>query len=101
MAGSAGRTRSWSAWLGLTQALLASKPEAQQEYARFLAAVRKDIDLPEPVLQGCLAGKRILVTGGTGCIGSALMAQLARFSPARLVSVSRGRTRGLAAASGR
>ncbi len=78
----------------LTQALLASKPEAQEEYGRFLAAVRKDIDLPEPVLARCLQGKRILVTGGSGCIGSALMAQLARFSPARLVSVSRGITQG-------
>jgi nucleoside-diphosphate-sugar epimerase len=79
---------------GLTQALLASKPEAQEEYGRFLAAVRKDIDLPGSVLAGCLQGKRILVTGGSGCIGSALMAQLARFSPARLVSVSRGITQG-------
>jgi nucleoside-diphosphate-sugar epimerase len=79
---------------GLTQALLASKPEAQEEYSRFLAAVRKDIDLPGPVLAECLQGKRILVTGGSGCIGSALMAQLARFSPARLVSVSRGLTQG-------
>jgi nucleoside-diphosphate-sugar epimerase len=78
----------------LTQALLASKPEAQEEYARFLAAVRKDIDLPGSVLAACLQGKRILVTGGTGCIGSALMAQLAQFSPARLVSVSRGVTEG-------
>ena len=79
---------------GLTQALIASKPEAQEEYGRFLAAVRKDIDLPGPVLAGCLQGKRILVTGGSGCVGSALMAQLARFSPARLVSVSRGVTQG-------
>ena len=79
---------------GLTQELLASKPEAQAEYGRFLAAVRKDIDLPGPVLRACLQGKRILVTGGSGCIGSALMAQLARFSPARLVSVSRGITQG-------
>ena len=78
----------------LTQALLASKPEAQEEYGRFLAAVRKNIDLSGPALAGCLQGKRILVTGGSGCVGSALMAQLARFSPARLVSVSRGVTQG-------
>jgi nucleoside-diphosphate-sugar epimerase len=76
----------------LTQALLASTPEAQGEYGRFLAAVRKNIDLPGPVLAARLQGKRILVTGGSGCIGSALMTQLARFSPARLVSVSRGIT---------
>ena len=48
--------------------LLASKPEAQEEYSRFLAAVRKDIDLPGPVLAGCLQGKRILVTGGSGVL---------------------------------
>jgi nucleoside-diphosphate-sugar epimerase len=78
----------------LTQALLASQPEAQAEYGRFLAAVRKDIDLPGPVLSARLQGKRILVTGGSGCIGSALMEQLARFSPAQLVSVSRGITQG-------
>ena len=33
-----------------------------------------------------------MVTGGTGCIGSSLMAQLAIRNPARLVSVSRGAT---------
>ena len=78
----------------LTQALLASKPAAQGEYSRFLAAAGKDIDLPYPVLAACLEGKRILVTGGTGCIGAMLMAQLARVHPARLVSMSRGITQG-------
>jgi nucleoside-diphosphate-sugar epimerase len=34
----------------------------------------------------------VLVTGGTGCIGSTLMAQLAARCPGRLVSVSRGVT---------
>jgi nucleoside-diphosphate-sugar epimerase len=78
----------------LTQALLASKPVAREEYSRFLAAAGKDIDLPHPVLAACLKGKRILVTGGTGCIGTTLMAQLARLDPACLVSVSRGVTQG-------
>jgi nucleoside-diphosphate-sugar epimerase len=78
----------------LTQALLVSRPEAHKEYDRFRAAARKDIDLPDPVLAACLQGKRILVTGGTGCIGSTLMARLARFHPARLVSVSRGINQG-------
>ena len=32
----------------------------------------------------------MLVTGGTGCVGSILLRQLTRFGPARLVSVSRG-----------
>ena len=78
----------------LTQALLASKSAAEREYGRFLATAGKGIDLQYPVLGARLRGKRILVTGGTGCIGSALMAQLARFHPACLVSVSRGITQG-------
>src|SRR5258708_6764018 len=78
----------------LTDALLASKPAAQEEYSRFLATAGKDLDLPHPVLAACLNGKRILVSGGTGCIGAVLMAQLAQFQPARLVSVSRGITQG-------
>ena len=77
----------------LTRALLASKAAAPEEYDRFLAAAGKDIDLPHPALAACLEGKRILVTGGTGCIGAMLMAQLAQVHPARLVSVSRGITR--------
>ena len=32
------------------------------------------------------------MTGGTGCIGSTLLAKIAQFHPARLVSVSRGVT---------
>ena len=41
-----------------------------------------------------LGGASVLVTGGTGCIGSTLMAQLARLRPGRLVGVSRGVTTG-------
>lgn len=78
----------------LTQALLASKPAARSEYARFLASAEDGIDLADSVVAARLAGKRVLVTGGTGCIGSALIAQLGRFRPARLVSVSRGSTQG-------
>jgi nucleoside-diphosphate-sugar epimerase len=78
----------------LTQELLASKPDARREYARFLASAQKGIDLADSTVAERLAGKRILVTGGTGCIGSALIAQLCRFRPARVISVSRGITRG-------
>lgn len=65
----------------LTQTLLASKPEARAEYGRFLSAGQKNVDLPGDILATFLGGKRILVTGGTGCVGSALMAQIARFRP--------------------
>jgi nucleoside-diphosphate-sugar epimerase len=78
----------------LTQALLASKPDALQEYGRFLAIGQRSIGRPAADLGAWLRGKAVLVTGGTGCIGSALMAQLAGLCPRRLVSVSRGSTGG-------
>ena len=74
----------------LTQALLAAKPGALREYSRFLAIGRRSIGLPRAELEPWLPGKSVLVTGGTGCIGSALLAQLAGLRPRRLVSVSRG-----------
>jgi nucleoside-diphosphate-sugar epimerase len=78
----------------LTRALLASKPDAVAEYRRFLAIAERAISLPDSALETWLPGRAVLVTGGTGCIGSVLMAQLTTWSPRRLVSVSRGYTRG-------
>ena len=74
----------------LTQALLAAKPGALREYSRFLAISRRSVGLPRAELEAWLPGKSVLVTGGTGCIGSALLAQLAGLRPRRLVSVARG-----------
>ena len=76
----------------LTAELIAAKPEAQAEYARFLGVKQRGLCMPEAELAERLSGARILVTGGTGCIGSTLMAQLAARRPGRLVSVSRGIT---------
>jgi nucleoside-diphosphate-sugar epimerase len=78
----------------LTRALLTSKPDVLAEYHRFLAIAERPISLPDSALETWLPGRTVLVTGGTGCIGSALMAQLAAWSPRRLVSVSRGYTQG-------
>jgi len=78
----------------LTQALIAACPGAGEEYARFLALGQRCIAVPEAELAAWLGGATVLVTGGTGCIGSALMAQVARWRPGRLVSVSRGVTDG-------
>jgi len=77
----------------LTQALIAARTGAAEEHARFLAIAERGLCLPEAGLAGRLRDATVLVTGGTGCIGSTLMAQLAARCPGRLVSVSRGVTR--------
>ena len=78
----------------LTGQLIAAKPEAAAEYARFLGVKQRGLCLPEAELSERLRGATVLVTGGTGCIGSTLMAQLALREPGRLVCVSRGVTAG-------
>ena len=76
----------------LTQSLIAAKTGAAEEHARFLAIAERGLCLPEAELADRLQDATVLVTGGTGCIGSTLMAQLAARRPGRLVSVSRGIT---------
>jgi nucleoside-diphosphate-sugar epimerase len=76
----------------LTQQLQKAKPEAVGEHARFLAIGQRGLCLPEAAITDRVRGRTVLVTGGTGCIGSTLMTQLAVREPARLVSVSRGVT---------
>jgi NAD(P)-dependent dehydrogenase (short-subunit alcohol dehydrogenase family) len=78
----------------LTSELMAAKPETAVEYARFLGIKQRGLCLPEAELTERLGGAIVLVTGGTGCIGSMLMAQLAQRGPGRLVSVSRDVTAG-------
>ena len=76
----------------LTQSLIAARAGAAEEHARFLAIAERGLCLPEAELADRLRDATVLVTGGTGCIGSALMTQLAARCPGRLVSVSRGAT---------
>lgn len=73
----------------LTPALITARTGAAEEHARFLAIAERGLCLPEAELAGRLRDATVLVTGGTGCIGSTLMAQLAARRPGRLVSVSR------------
>ncbi len=76
----------------LTRLLIASKEGAAEEHARFLSIAERGLCLPEAELADRLRDATVVVTGGTGCIGSTLMAQLAARCPGRLVSVSRGVT---------
>src|SRR5690242_14395331 len=65
----------------LTQALIAVRTGAAEEHARFLAIAERGLCLPEAELVTRLRDATVLVTGGTGCIGSTLMAQLAARNP--------------------
>ena len=76
----------------LTKSLIAAREGAPKEHTRFLAIGERGLCLPEAELGDRLRGATVLVTGGTGCIGSKLMAQVAMRCPGRLVSVSRGLT---------
>ena len=76
----------------LTRALLEAKPDAQQEYARFLAISERALPLPDGDLDAWLRGKTVVVVGGTGCIGSRLMQEVEIRCPKLLVSVGRGVT---------
>jgi nucleoside-diphosphate-sugar epimerase len=76
----------------LTQALKAALPAAVDEVRRFDGIRHRSVRVGDAELSGWLAGKTVLVTGGTGCIGSVLLGQIAGHAPARLVSVSRGQT---------
>jgi nucleoside-diphosphate-sugar epimerase len=76
----------------LTRSLIAAKNDAAEEHARFLSIAGRELCLPEEELSGRLRDATVLVTGGTGCIGSTLIDQLAARGTGRLVSVSRGHT---------
>lgn len=74
----------------LTRELAASQPESLDEYERFLGIRKRSLELPEAELLEYLRGKVILVTGGTGCVGSTLLGQLISYQPNQLYSLSRG-----------
>lgn len=76
----------------LTRELAAARPGAAAEYERFLGTRQRSLPLPRLALHEKLAGKTVLVTGGTGCVGSVLLARLAAYAPGALVSASRGIT---------
>jgi hypothetical protein len=70
----------------------ASGTEALEEVQRFDATSRRTLAEPFNELCDVYSGKRVLVTGGTGCIGTVLLDELSRFRPTSLISLSRGVT---------
>jgi O-antigen biosynthesis protein WbqV len=53
-------------------------------------AARAPVSLPEPALGGLIQGRRVLVTGAGGSIGSELVRQVVALGPAELVLFDRG-----------
>jgi NADP-dependent 3-hydroxy acid dehydrogenase YdfG len=76
----------------LTDMLLASKPEADDEYARFLQIRQRSVPVHGPTLRSWIQDRNVLVVGGTGCIGSSLIQQIRPYIPKQIVSISRGKT---------
>ena len=66
--------------------------EAQEDYDRYHDTERRQISLCVEALKEVHEDKTILVTGGTGLIGTVLMRELSRLNPAAIVSLSRGLT---------
>lgn len=60
------------------------------EYDRFVAVARRQLPARSP--NGTFRGVRVLVTGGTGTVGRALMEQLQAGGAAQILSLSRGQS---------
>jgi nucleoside-diphosphate-sugar epimerase len=73
-----------------TSALLSVKQDADEEYERFLQIRDRGIAVPAEDLAAWLRDKKVLVVGGTGCIGSGLIRQIQPHRPRQITSVSRG-----------
>ena len=57
------------------------------EFARYLAVRDRALPLPPERLRDRVRGRSVLVTGSSGCVGTALMRELAALAPARLAGI--------------
>lgn len=71
----------------LTAALVAVSGDGVDEFGRYLGITGRGIALPHKPVLDQVSGRTVLVTGAAGCIGTALLRQLSRFQPGRIVSV--------------
>lgn len=72
----------------LTAALLDARPGALDEYCRFTAIRHRTITPPAPAVAAEVTGRTIVVTGGSGCVGRALLEELVALRPGRLISLA-------------
>ncbi|MDI5978221.1 polysaccharide biosynthesis protein [Amycolatopsis magusensis] len=71
----------------LSAELVTAARNSHEEFRRYLAVPRRGILLPRDAVAEELTGRTVLVIGGSGCIGTALVGQLAQFRPRRIVNV--------------
>ncbi|MCU7731162.1 polysaccharide biosynthesis protein [Actinoplanes sp. KI2] len=72
----------------LTAELLDARPDCTAELDRYLSVQHRSIPVPPQRVAELIGGQRIVVTGGSGCLGTVLLDQLTRLGPRELVSVS-------------
>lgn len=76
----------------VTDELVADRGDiAVEELERFEQTARRGLRVDDDRLREMHAGRTVVVTGGTGCIGAEVTRQVAAHGPARLVVLSRGR----------
>ena len=72
----------------LTQKLIASyRRDGKLLADPFLDARTRTIHVAEPEVREALEGNTVLVTGGSGCVGRALIAKLRDYRPRRIICV--------------
>jgi nucleoside-diphosphate-sugar epimerase len=78
-----------------TRAVVADRADAgRAELDRFRSTGARMLSIDDDRVRQAHQGRTVLVTGGTGCIGSVLVRLLADSGAARVVSISRGWTTG-------
>lgn len=71
----------------LSSALVGASGDGAAELRRYLSVAERGIDVPDDRVGEQLAGRTVLVTGASGCIGTALLRQLERYRPGRVVAL--------------
>lgn len=88
-----GSTTATARMTAATRAVVADRAAAgRAELDRFRATRTRALGIDEDRAREAHQGRTVLVTGGTGCIGSVLVRLLVDSGAARVVSISRGRT---------
>jgi hypothetical protein len=70
----------------LTTELLTARVDGAAEFQRYLSVGRRAVPIPERQVAAALRGRAVVVTGGSGCIGTVLIRQIRRLCAARVIS---------------